>query len=87
MWEVILIIQYYAITLCISLSLDVRLMGGTTSAEGRVEVCVNGIWGTVCDDIWDVINVRVVCKQLGYHGGTTAPHLYYGQGTGKELFL
>ena len=59
-------------------------MGETTSA-GRVEVCVNGIWGTVCDDFWTVTNTRVMCKQLGYHGGTTAPHLYYGQGTGKII--
>ena len=62
-------------------------MGGATSAEGRVEVNVNGIWGTVCDDQWTINNTRVVCRQLGYYNGTTAPRLYYGPGTGKIIII
>ena len=48
----------------------VRLIGGQSNAEGTVEICVGGVWGSVCDDSWGAYreNVAVVCQQLGFQG-------------------
>ena len=45
---------------------DIQLVGGSNLYEGRVEVCVNNSWGTVCDDNWDSNDALVTCRQLGY---------------------
>jgi hypothetical protein len=43
---------------------DIRLIGG--DSYGRIEVCSNGLWGTICsDEFWDDHSARVVCTQLG----------------------
>jgi hypothetical protein len=62
-----------------------RLVGGTTALEGRLEILINGEWGTVCQDGWDdLANARVACRQLGLPWTEALP-VYsgrFGPGTG-----
>ena len=51
----------------------IRLIGGVTTREGRVEICYQNQWGSVCDNGWGVSDSQVVCRELGFH--VTGMHL------------
>jgi len=53
--------------------------GSVSTASGQVEISVNGEWGTVCDNAWNLDDATVVCRQLGYDGAWTA---HYQPGSG-----
>ena len=55
---------------------DIRLVEGTTRLEGRVEICKNNVWGTVCHNLWDKPDARVVCRQLGLSVAGTYVYFY-----------
>ena len=45
---------------------DIRLFDGPSPLEGRVEICMNRAWGTVCNNSFSSSDAEVVCIQLGY---------------------
>ena len=76
----------------------IRLVDGSSSTDGCVEVCRNGEWGTICHNFWDARDARVVCRRLGYEtdsalgimdvGGGEGPiHLNYVSCFGTESSL
>ena len=64
-------------------------MGGSTQYEGRVEICFNEEWGTVCDNNWDVSDAVIACVQLGFSAngkGDVAMTTYFSE-VGCHCFI
>ena len=64
------------ILLVCSTDWEMRLVNGGNSLEGRLEVCLNGVWGTICDQSWDDTDAGVACSQMGHSA----------RGTNYEIF-
>ena len=48
---------------------QLRLQGGANETIGRLEICIGGWWGTVCDVGWRQDSARGTCQELGFMGG------------------
>ena len=55
----------------------IQLIGGKNKFEGRVEVCQDGQWKTVCNRGWNNVEARVVCRQLGFAEDTRRSELLH----------
>lgn len=61
-----------------------RLRGGAVSWSGRLEVNVDGEWGTICDRDFDMREANIACRGLGYGSAVRfSARAYYGRGVGK----
>lgn len=66
--------------------MTVRITNGNSTA-GRVEIFYNGLWGSVCDDLWDIQDATVLCRSLGFPSAVRATHnAEFGEGNGP-IFL
>ncbi|CAO2606529.1 Scavenger receptor cysteine-rich type 1 protein M130 [Lemmus lemmus] len=78
---------------------EIRLAGGKSSCEGRVEIKVLGAWGPLCNSHWDIEDAHVLCQQLrcgvalstpegapfGKGAGQVWRHMYHCTGTEEHL--
>ena len=65
---------------------DIRLVDGKDDSQGRIEIGLDGVWGTVCHESWDIHDAEVVCRQLGYSGAMAATlrgSASFAAGTGR----
>ncbi|XP_072214317.1 scavenger receptor cysteine-rich domain-containing protein DMBT1-like isoform X5 [Excalfactoria chinensis] len=68
----------------VPISMELRLVNGSTRCNGRVEVFHNDTWAALCDDGWGMAEAQVVCRQLGCGGALLAPvGSRFGQGSGQ----
>ncbi|XP_077640549.1 scavenger receptor cysteine-rich type 1 protein M130-like [Lonchura striata] len=67
-------------------AVELRLAGGSSPCAGRVEVKLQGEWGSVGDDDWDMEDAEVVCQHLGCGSASGAYFARESFGTGDGLY-
>ena len=81
-----LIITWLALTIVISVGnitepIQLQLLGGQDNYNGRVEIIVSDIRGTICSDFFTLTNAHVICRQLGFPGALSV--VSFGPGSGQ----
>ena len=66
---------------------DIRLVGGSYSWEGRVEIYMSGTWGTITDSPWSDEDAQVVCRKMGYFTPGTILVLYPVDGLQVYMYV
>uniref|UniRef100_A0A5F8H8H3 SRCR domain-containing protein n=1 Tax=Monodelphis domestica TaxID=13616 RepID=A0A5F8H8H3_MONDO len=65
---------------------DFQLVNGSSRCEGRVEIQVSGVWGTLCDSHWDLSDANVLCRHLNCGLAMKPPEeVYFGEGSVQIL--
>ncbi|XP_033158155.1 uncharacterized protein LOC117139728 isoform X1 [Drosophila mauritiana] len=59
-----------------------RLEGGRNSNEGRLEVKHHGVWGSVCDDDFNLKSAQVACNSMGFFGPAKIEKNIFGNSNG-----
>ena len=70
--------------------LQVRLRSGLKSNEGRVELFLNGTWGTICGNDWGIEDANVICRMMGFTRGAWGTHCcswYSGLSAPDQIWL
>lgn len=76
--------RIYPSVTCRILLVNIRLTGVNSSDQmGRVEFSLNGVWGTICDDTWNIHNAHVICGMMGLPSAIAAlGSAVFGRGKG-----
>ena len=45
---------------------DIKLVNNSISNEGKLMMCINGVWGVFCYNSITTNDAKVICKHLGY---------------------